>query len=205
MNLKKADHKAAKRITKALRDVGIVRFAELFQVAVDNNSLLEWGLDSIEEKREKQFAKGIKLIKKARRGAEKDDDGPDSFQAEDSDDEYCPTCGYEHFGPHYLGRVHAVMSGKYRTRQWIGVRLSEMTGLEIKITPEPTKLERFKEKKIAKKMRKCLTIGELRDLLEETYGGVVTMVNPHNPHKRLKRYDLLTRAKQGFVVYLLDL
>lgn len=201
MNLKKADHKAAERITKALRDVGIVRFAELFQIAVENNHLLAWGLDSLEEKREKQFAKGIKLIKKARRGAENDDE--DSTFQEEDDDDFCASCG-QHFGPHFMGRVHAVMSGKYRTRDSIAETVSEWTGLTIKLG-DSSELLRFKPKKLAKKMRKCLTIGELRDLLEEKFGGVATITNPRNPQKRLKRYDLLTRAKAGYVVYLLDI
>lgn len=186
---KKAERIAYTTIETVLEQIGIVKFAKLFEEVVDDIGALEDGLDFASVKREQQFSDGIAKIIKARKGAERD-------AHEEDDEEFCDCCD-----PRLpCGCVQTEKRVNETVADFLA-RVQHWTGLHISINMALAEIMRvdFNVEKLVKKMRKCQNVGELVKLLTKKAGGQIR-IRESKKGAEVPAYRSLVNNFPGFVV-----
>lgn len=195
---KKADRIVLANLTAALENLGVVKVARLFEEAVEDTEALEDGLFEVRPKREAQFAKGIALIIKARKGAKRDDSEDD--EEEDCD---CSSVSATLAVPSALSLiVHPEKRIKETVKDFL-IRMQHWTGLHISSNTPLTDMMfvDFNVKKLTKKMRKCQSITDLATLITKKTSCRV-MVRESARGKLLPGAIRLTASSSAYVVCL---
>lgn len=194
---KKAERIVLVNLTAALENLGVVKVARLFEEAVEDTEALEDGLFDLLPKRKEQFAKGIALIIKARKGAKRDDEDDEE---EDCD---CSSVSASLAVPSALSlMVHPEKRIKESVKDFL-IRMQHWTGLHISTSaPLPDLMYvDFNVKKLTKKLRKCQSVVELATLITKKAGCRV-MIRESARGKLLPGAIRLTASSAAYVVCL---
>jgi hypothetical protein len=183
-------------LVSALDEIGIVKVAELFAEAVDDNGSLEDGLDDVSAKREKQFRDGIAKVIKARKGAERDE-REDSDECDCVINECCRRCSsyVDHFPAEEKRISESVKDFLIRMQHWTGLHFSVNMALAEIMHVD------YSVKKLKKKMRKCQCVEELATLLSKKAGARV-IVRESVRGKILPGAIRLTASSSAYVICL---
>lgn len=199
---KKAERIVLENLTAALESLGVVKVAHLLSAAVEDTEALEDGLFDVSAKREAQFAKGIALIIKARKGAKRDD------REEEEEDDECDCCRSNHCScekPDMISVMQPMFLAQSKervmeTQATFFARLHVWTGLHFSSLRRGVMVS-YKPKKLIKKMRKCEDISDLAALLCNKTGGGVTIRESKNG-VILPGYRTLTNCAAAYYVTL---
>lgn len=194
---KKAERIVMAALTAALEDIGVVKVARLFQAAVEDTEALEDGLFVVSEKRERQFADGIELIIKARKGAKRDD------RKEVAD---CGCSVHDECDCDFPSSIASCIPTEKRVNESVALflrRMQHWTGLHFSINMALAEIMTvdYNVKKLTKKLRKCQSVEELATVLTKKTGGRV-LIRESVRGKLIAGSVRLTASSPDYVICL---